>query len=126
MMVVCDMQEKGVESSYTRDQSYVACEELDEYPFRQCKKLFHEIYKSHRDGNGSGKDKAFNPLMIAATERRMELDSTTEGMVKAIYGVVHDSCEYVSKLDTCDANVDRDRNLSIVRQTCDDQSRVHR
>jgi len=100
MMVVCDMREKGVDASYTRDQSYIACEHLDEYPFRQCKKLFHEIYKSHRDGKDAGRkgDKSFNPLKMAAEERRIGLDSTTEGMVRAIFGVVRDSWNEIVSL----------------------------
>ena len=72
IIVVCDMQEKGAEASYTRDQSYIACKELDEYPFQQLTKLFHEICKSHSDGNNARRgDKAFNPLKVAAAERRM-------------------------------------------------------
>jgi hypothetical protein len=127
-MVVCDMQEKGVEALYTRDQSYNACDELDEYPFGQCKKLFHEIYKSHRDRKDAGGrgDKAFNPLKIAAADQRIGLDSTTEVMVKAIYEIVHESCEYAPKLDTCDTNVYRGRNLRTVGKTRNDQPRVHR
>jgi hypothetical protein len=100
IMAVCNMQEKGAEASYSRDQSYIACEELDEYPFQQYKKLFHEIYKSHSDRKDARRgDTAFNPLKVAAAKRRMELDSTTEAMVRAIYGVVDNSCEFAPKLD---------------------------
>lgn len=94
IMVVTDMMEKGHAASYTRDQSWVACQELDEYPFKQCKKLFHDIYKSHKDGNAGGRgDKAFNPLKTAAEDVKTGLDSTTAGMVRLIHGVVCNFCE---------------------------------
>jgi hypothetical protein len=102
VMVVCDMREKGEAVSYTRDQSYIACEALDEYPFRQCKKLFHDIYKSHKDGSTGGRgEKAFNPLKMAAKEGRMGLDSMTEGMVRAVYGVVFSSCKFFTRSTPC-------------------------
>lgn len=83
------MQEKGAEAPYTRDQSVIACEELDKYPFEQLKKLFHEVYESHGDGNNARRgDKTFNPLKAAAAKRKMELDSTTEVMVREIHRVV--------------------------------------
>jgi hypothetical protein len=31
------------EAPYTRDLSFIACEELDKYPFQQLKKLFHDV-----------------------------------------------------------------------------------
>lgn len=97
VMVVCNIQEKGGEASYNRNQSFNACEELEEYPFRQCKKLFHDIYRSHKDGSSGGRgEKAFNPLKMAAEEGRTGLDLTTEGMVRSIYGVVCSSCEFAS------------------------------
>ena len=103
VIVVCDMAEKGEAATYNRNQSFNACEELDEYPFRQCKKLFHDIYRSHKDGSSGGRgDKAFNPLKMAAEEDKMGLDLTTEGMVRSIYGVVCSSCE--PSLDCLDLN----------------------
>jgi hypothetical protein len=93
MMAVCDIQAKGEAAEYSRDQSYLACEALDEYPFRQCTKLFHDIYRSHKDGNGGGrKEKAFNPLKMAGRGAKMELDSPTEKMVKAVRAVTCNSC----------------------------------
>jgi len=101
LMVVCDIRQNGNEASYTRDQSWAACQELDEHPFQQCNKLFHDIYKSRKgDGNAGGRgDKEFNPLKMAAKEERMSIDSATEGMVKLIYGVVYQSCEYIFHCD---------------------------
>ncbi len=99
VMVVCDMREKGDEASYNRNQSRKACEKLDEYPFRQCTKLFHDIYRSHKDGSGGGRgDKAFNPLKMAADAGKMELDLKTERMVRLIHKVVFRSCEYIRNI----------------------------
>jgi hypothetical protein len=99
VMVVCDIQEKGDRATRNRDESFDACQKLDEYPFHQCKKLFHDIYRSHKDGSTGGRgEKAFNPLKMAAEQGRMDLDSTTEAMVRSIYGVVCSSCEFPSHL----------------------------
>jgi hypothetical protein len=98
MMVVCEIIEKGEsEASFTRDQSYNACEELDKYPFRQCTKLFHDVYRTHRDGGVATKgcdEKGFNPLRNASEARRMDLDQCTEGMVRTVFGIVHNSCKF--------------------------------
>jgi hypothetical protein len=117
IMVVCDMREKGAAASYTRDQSWTACEELEEYPFSQCKKLFHDIYRSHRDASHGGRgEKAFNPLRMAKDEGGMGLDKTTEAMVRAVSGVVCGFCEsrplsvYAFKM----ANISRERDRRIV------------
>jgi hypothetical protein len=94
VMVLWDMQEKGDKASNNRAQSLNACEELDEYPFGQCKKLFHDIYRSHKDASRGGRgDNAFNPLKMAAKSGRMGLDLQTEGMVRSVYAVVCNSCE---------------------------------
>lgn len=44
--VVCDiikMKEREGMSPYNRNHSHSICSALDEYPFRQCVKLFHDI-----------------------------------------------------------------------------------
>jgi hypothetical protein len=95
IMVVCDLKEQGEALSYTRDQSFIACRELDEYPFQQCTKLFHDIYKTHNEGKRGGglAEKGFNPLAAGVEKRTMGLDSSTEEMVSGIYEVVSNSCE---------------------------------
>jgi hypothetical protein len=59
------------------------------------------MYESHGDGdNARSGDKSFNPLKVAPVKPTMELDSTTEVMVRKIYRVVDNSCEYAPKLDS--------------------------
>lgn len=73
---------------------------MDNYPFQQLKKLFHDMHESHGNGENARRgDKAFNPLKLAAAKRRMQLDSTTEVMVREILRVVDNSCKYAPKLD---------------------------
>lgn len=96
VMVVCDMSEKGATSLFSRDESYKICTDLDEYCFRQCKKLFHEIYRTHKADHTSSRgydEMGFNPLKMAAEKSRMGLDACTEGMVRAIYGIVCNNCK---------------------------------
>jgi hypothetical protein len=125
-IVVCEMAEKGDAACYNRNQSFNACEELDEYPFRQCKKLFHDIYRSNKDGSSGGRgEKAFNPLKMAAEEGKMGLDLTTEGMVRSIYGVVCSSCESILTLLHLNIfNTNRARDRATLRETCDNQPGV--
>ena len=91
-MVVCSLREKGEASEYRRNQSKTACEELDEYPFQLSQKLFHEIYRSHREGRS---DKSFNPLRRVSENKSPGVDSVTEKMVRMIFGLVYNKCEYI-------------------------------
>jgi hypothetical protein len=96
ILVVCSMQEHGEEAAYTRDQSFAACQELDEYPFRQFVKLFHDIYRTHkarRAGAQGLAERGFNPFTAAAKGETTGLDSSTEEMIKGIYNVVCNHCE---------------------------------
>ncbi|KUJ15459.1 uncharacterized protein LY89DRAFT_783598 [Mollisia scopiformis] len=97
-MVVCDMLKKGNESQYTRDQSYQVCLALDEYPFSQCKRLFHDIYKSHKEANGGAREGGFNPLRSVHEKTSTGLDATTDAMVKSVYGVVEESYDEMVEL----------------------------
>lgn len=84
-LVVCDIQKLGAQSKLTRNQSIDACSNLDRYPFEQCKKLFHEIYRSHKEGNGGARDGGFNPLKAIQDDERTNLDPETDMMVRAMY-----------------------------------------
>jgi hypothetical protein len=92
--VVCDMLCKGPESQYRRDESYEACQHLENYPFYQCKRLFHEIYKSHREGNGAGREAGFNPLKAMGNGIKTGLDTATDAMLRNMYSMCWESCKY--------------------------------
>jgi hypothetical protein len=96
-LVVCDMQNKGFGSRYRRDQSYEACQHLEEYPFYQCKRLFHEIYKSHREGNGAGREAGFNPLKAMGNGVETGLDAATDMMLRRMHSMAWESCKFPPK-----------------------------
>ena len=90
-MVICDMRERGEGSDYCRNQSVTACEELEEYPFGQPVKLFHDIYKSQREGKVHN---SFNPLRMASDRTAIGLDKSTEKMIEATHAVVMNRCRF--------------------------------
>lgn len=92
-MVVCDMLKKGTDSLFTRDQSYRVCVALDEFPFLQCKKLFHDIYKSHKEVQSGAREGGFNPLRCMQDKIPTGLDGATDIMVREIYEVMESSRE---------------------------------
>lgn len=60
--VVCDLEKDGLLANLTRRDSFTACSVAEEYPYQRCTKLFHDIYRSHRQAGGRTKDGAFNPI----------------------------------------------------------------
>jgi hypothetical protein len=94
IFVVCDIAKEangGFQSEYRRDQSSEACSELDNYPFRQCTQLFHDIFKSHREYNGGGKE-AFNPLMSdVKMDENSGWDQATREMILSIRQIIRES-----------------------------------
>jgi hypothetical protein len=91
--IVCDWekcQREGVESQYIRNQSVEACQALDEYPFQQCARLFHDIYRSHKAGNGGERKEGFNPLRyLWEVDATNELDQATDHMVRSINWIIY-------------------------------------
>lgn len=86
--VVCDKIKEGEKSGYRREQSRKACKEIEDYPYERCTRLFHEIFKTWKEGNGGAREGGFNPLR--AVERGVEtgLDEPTDVMVRSVYGWV--------------------------------------
>jgi hypothetical protein len=101
--VVCDMQKQGVHSTLTRGQSKEACRKIDDNPFNQCKKLFHDIYRSHRDSHRPGREGGFNPLQNLASSGETGLDPEADVMVRAIFEGMSNSCK--DGMLSCIANV---------------------
>jgi hypothetical protein len=84
--VVCDIEKSsraGISSQYSREKSFEACQNLDDYPFHQSTRLFHDIYRSHKDSNSGGKE-GFNPLRSLPAGVERDLDAPTREMVKEI------------------------------------------
>jgi len=95
--VVCDMekcQKDGSSSAYNRTQSYQASMKVDENPFSQCKRLFHDIYRSHKESNRGAREAGFNPLKsLAMNDKNTGLDSAGDAMAKSIYRMICQSCK---------------------------------
>ena len=95
--IVCDWEKcerEGVESQYSRTQSAEACQALDDYPFQQCTRLFHDIYRSHKEGNGGERKEGFNPLRALRYEDATKgLDQATDQMVRSIYSIIYHQCK---------------------------------
>lgn len=99
--VVCDIEKsekEGIDRSYSRRQSFDACQALENYPFLQCKRLFHDIYRSHKQGNGGLREGGFNPFRdIVSAE--VDLDTPTKELVKALRWVAEEHSKFI--LDFC-------------------------
>ncbi|KAG0645366.1 hypothetical protein D0Z07_8857 [Hyphodiscus hymeniophilus] len=92
--VVCDKIEKireGLTSVYRREQSRAACENVEGYPYEKCTKLFHDIFKTRKEGNGGSRDGGLNPFRSVQCRLDTELDPLTDIMVRSIYGWACDS-----------------------------------
>lgn len=90
--VICDMKEAGANSVYNREESFAACRLIDELPFNQCKKLFHDIYRSHRESQ-RGREGGFNPLSSLANTGSTGLEHNADIMVTSIYRMISNSCK---------------------------------
>jgi len=97
IFVVCDIEKEGSKSEYRRNHSSEACSQLDNYPFRQCTQLFHDIFKSHRDNSG-GKEGGLNPLMLnVETDGNTGWDQATKDMIHSIRSIIWDSSGLMSE-----------------------------
>jgi hypothetical protein len=98
--VVCDIKKEGAASEFKREQSWQACEAVEDYPFQKCTSLFHEIYRSSKVGNGGAREGGFNPLraMEVGAETGLDSDAATEWMVREIYTMVY-NCRKLIFLD---------------------------
>ncbi|TVY43304.1 hypothetical protein LOCC1_G005026 [Lachnellula occidentalis] len=102
--VVCDIekcQKDGSNSAYTRSHSYQASTKIDENPFGQCQRLFHDIYRSHKESNRGAREAGFNPLRnLANNDRSTGLEPAADVMVKSIYQMICQS--YPEIMDLCE------------------------
>lgn len=97
IFVVCDAEKSrrdGVASQYNRGESFMACQALDEFPFEKTKKLFHDIYRSHKESNGGAREGGFNPLRSFQAGVDTGLDRGTLELVKSINWIIWDSCKF--------------------------------
>lgn len=97
--VSCDMLKEGKNSLYNRNQSAEACAALEEYPYQQCTRLFHDVYRSQRAGmGGPSRESVFNPFRDLKDGNDSGLDKTTNELASKIYDMVSCSCEFPKKI----------------------------
>lgn len=94
MFVMGDMRRDGAFAAHTRRESSDACTALEEYPFQQCTRLFHDVYRSRREVKvGGGSRDGLNPFRDLANRRnkRIVLEESTDKMVKEVYDLICNS-----------------------------------
>ena len=91
--VMGDMRRDGAFSVHTRSESSDACTALEQYPFQQCTRLFHDVYRSRREGKvGGGSRDGLNPFRdLANRKKRIALEESTDEMVKEVYKMICNS-----------------------------------
>ena len=108
IFVVCDKIKEGNKSGYGREQSRAACEAVEEYPYERCTRLFHEIFKTRKEGNGGAREGGFNPLRAVQSESETGLDPKTELMVRSIYCMVYNARKLKPRVEIYRREADED------------------
>ena len=92
--VVSDIRKDGISSAHTRSESSEACTALEEYPFQQCTRLFHDVYRSRREvkvGGGGSRD-GLNPFRdLAGRKKSLIMNEATDEMVMEVYNMICNS-----------------------------------
>lgn len=67
-------------------QSYQMCKNLEDHPYRQCIRLFHDMYGTHKLPNGHSDTASFNPIFHA--NARSGWTPQAEQLVSQIRGIM--------------------------------------
>ena len=86
--VICDQIKEGNKSGFKREQSRTACEDVESFPFEKCTRLFHDVFRTKKEGNGRAREGGFNPFRALEAGVEIGLDPAADGMVRSIYGLV--------------------------------------
>ncbi|KAH9224397.1 hypothetical protein DL95DRAFT_452165 [Leptodontidium sp. 2 PMI_412] len=84
-MVVVDMMKGEGKQGFGRAEGLDVCQALEKLPLAHCKGLLHDIYRSHKGGNGE-----FNPLKALHSGEETGLNGKAQDLVTAVYGVIFD------------------------------------
>jgi len=79
---------EGVQSEYDRSQSFDVCQALEELPFHQCTRLFHDIYRSHKESNGGSREGGLNPFRSMHAGNATGFEDGTDAVVKHMYYII--------------------------------------
>jgi hypothetical protein len=80
-----------------RSESYKACWQLEDKPYRQCTQLFHDMYRSHKQKNSRATEQGFNPIMQDVNHQASWSQATQE-MIYGICQVINDSGRYSNSI----------------------------
>lgn len=90
------MEREGSQSIYSREQSLLVCQNLDGHPFQQAKRLFHDIYRTHREA-GSARD-GLNPFRSLQLGEETDLGAETDALVREMTWLLNAHRKYLSML----------------------------
>jgi hypothetical protein len=76
-----------------RSESYKACWQLEDKPYRQCTQLFHDMYRSYKQPNGHASEGGFNPIAQDGCQNS-NWSQATQDMVYDIRQIIADSSRY--------------------------------
>jgi len=109
-MCIEELEVSAVNSALSSDPTTTnpvlgACRSLEEYPFKTCTKLFHDIYKTHKEASGGSRESGFNPFRECDVGKEHaiwspDLNQPATKMVRELHQMITTSCKYsfLSKL----------------------------
>ena len=80
-------------SQELRSESYEACWQLEDKPYRQCTQLFHDMYRSYKQPNGHATEGGFNPIAQDGFHQT-NWSQATQDMVHGIRQIINDSSRH--------------------------------
>jgi hypothetical protein len=86
-----------------RNESYEACWELEDKPYRQCTQLFHDMYRSYKQPNGHATEGGFNPIARDGCHQT-NWSQATKDMVYGIRQIINDSSKYATLMSCNNAD----------------------
>ena len=76
--IIASIEKDGERSKYRREQGLEACQALEQFPYENCVRFFHEVYRSHKEA------RAFNPLQEDLGSEQLGWNRPKREMVEGI------------------------------------------
>jgi hypothetical protein len=73
-----------------RSESYKACWQLEDKPYRQCTQIFHDMYRSYKQPNSHAAEGGFNPISQDTTHQT-NWNQATRDMIYGIRQIINES-----------------------------------
>lgn len=81
-----------------RSESYKACCQLEDKPYRQCTQLFHDMYRSYKQTNSHATERGFNPITQDGSYQA-NWSQATRDMIYGIRQIINDSGRYTTLIN---------------------------